>query len=271
MIHVPDVTDSIVARLASRLEFFNSLSQNRTTDPLVLHAIPNTDFILNSCIFPGDGPLLGVIISTSLKQEKTMGLFGLFSKKPEPFPENGPAEAQRRWFQETSPWNEMPRTITEMVIETFSDNPMVVLFVILSMQHKLVGQYRAIGEDNTLAPVARSLVGRVLYEEGQPAFLEVMEELSSGRPNLSRVEKPLKKALDCFETSVIFENGNPLAHLGLAQICQVLKRNEQFQHHIEQGLATLEQWENEQIPSEFVGEIEIAELRQQFHQLKAHY
>ncbi len=30
MLHAPDTTDSIIARLASRLEFFNSLSQKQT-------------------------------------------------------------------------------------------------------------------------------------------------------------------------------------------------------------------------------------------------
>ena len=81
----------------------------------------------------------------------------------------------------------------------------------------------------------------------------------------------MRKALDCFETSVIFENDNPLAHLGLAHICRILQRREQFHDHIEQGLSTLGRWENESIPEELVGEVEITELRQQFGQLKENY
>ncbi len=202
-----------------------------------------------------------------------MGLFGLFGKKPEPFPENGPVEAQRRWFKETSPCDEVSPTITETVIDTFSNNPMIVLFVILSMEHDLIGRYRAIGENDTLKPkpISRSLIGRILYEEGQPAFDEVMEETSSPTPNLLRVKEPMRKAFDCFETAVIFENDNPLAHLGLALICQILHRREQFRDHIEQGLSTLGRWENESIPKELIGEAEITELRQQFDQLKANY
>ena len=200
-----------------------------------------------------------------------MGLFSLFGKKPEPFPENGPVEAQQRWFQETSPWDEVSPTITETVIETFSNNPLIVLFVILSMQHDLVGRYRAIGEDDTLEPIARNLIGGVLYKEGQPAFLEVLEEISSPTPNLARVKEPLRKALDCFETSVIFENDNAMTHLCLARICQILQRREQFHDHIEQGLSALDQWENLPIPEELVGEVEITDLRQQFDQLKANY
>lgn len=200
-----------------------------------------------------------------------MGLFGLFGKKPEPFPENGPVEAQRRWFQKTSPWDELSPTITETIIETFSNNPLIVLFVVLSMQHDLTGQFRAIGEDDRLEPIARSLIGKILYQEGQTALFEVMEETSSPTPNLSRVQEPLRTALDCFETCVIFENANPLAHCGLAIICQILRRREQFHVHIEQGLSTLARWENESIPEELVGEVEITELRQQFDELKANY
>ncbi len=198
-----------------------------------------------------------------------MGLFSLFGKKLEPFPENGPVEAQRRWFQETSPWDEVSPTITETVIEAFSNNPLIVLFVILSMKHDLFGRYRAIDENDTPEPITRNLIGLILYEEGQPAFLEVMEEIRSPTPNFSRVKEPMRKALDCFETSVIFENDNPLAHLGLAYICQILQRREQFHDHIEQGLSTLGRWENEPIQKELVGEVEITELRQQFDQLKA--
>ncbi len=40
MIHAPDDTDSIIARLASRREFFNSLSQEQTWHTLARPGSP---------------------------------------------------------------------------------------------------------------------------------------------------------------------------------------------------------------------------------------
>jgi len=197
-----------------------------------------------------------------------MGLFGLFGKKPKPFPENGPVEAQWQWFQETSPWDEVSPKIIETIIKTFSNNPLIVAFVVRSMQHDLVGRYKAISDEDNPEPVIRSSIAVILYREAQPDFLEVMEEVSSPTPNIERVKEPLKKSLDCLETAVTFENINPLAHLCLAYICKILQRHEQFQNHIQQGLSALKQIEELPIPEELTGEVEIAELRQKFNELK---
>ncbi len=47
MIHAPDNTDSIIAHLASRLEFFNSLSHNRTSE---LNLLAVNSFIAAICL-----------------------------------------------------------------------------------------------------------------------------------------------------------------------------------------------------------------------------
>ena len=87
----------------------------------------------------------------------------------EPFHTNATREERQEWFAQTPPWDRVPSSVLDSILDGITDNALLDAFVRTSMERNLVPSYESLGRQSTVPDIIRAQVSHILCLTGNQA------------------------------------------------------------------------------------------------------
>jgi hypothetical protein len=184
-----------------------------------------------------------------------MGFFGFLKKdkienenKSKPFHKNANSLERKNWFMRTRPWHKVDPRIIDALIEKYNDDPMFEVFVITSMENRLVKEYEYIGFKCIDPEVACSVISGILFTHGSNASTQVSNMFSSGNINEKKLSKIYENAINLLESSIKVDSNQINAYVQLAGLRGLFKKNNEALNFVQQGLGAIKRIRESKVP-----------------------
>jgi hypothetical protein len=162
-------------------------------------------------------------------------------RKVEPFPENQSNSEKLNWFKNTRQWNKVDEKILNAILNKYDNDPMIVVFVIFSMEHNLVpGYYKYNNTEYIDAPNAIcSSIARTFFDIGANSYEKLVEYYDDFLNKKKKFTYHYHVVMDSMDTCIILEENNYLAYSTLASTQLLLNKTEDALKYAKQGLAII--------------------------------
>lgn len=197
-----------------------------------------------------------------------MGLLDWISKQSfsRPFHKNQTRADFKEWFAKAPGWDTLDPKIAEALIERLYGNPMFEVFVHLSREARLIGQYAALngllrnGTDEAFV----GAINNILFRTGS-ASLELVVELMRPSANQDELKKHYGFAADCFECAIELQPSFLHAYVQQAVLKHLFNRDDEARDLCNRGLVQAEILKKVPLPSRpgmnLRGAVDEAEVR----------
>ena len=112
-----------------------------------------------------------------------------------PFNTNTTREERQEWFAQTPPWDQVPSSVVDSILDGITDKVMLDAFVLTSMEQNLVPRYEALGRQST-PDIIRAQISHILCLAGNQA--NRLAGKSLGYERYRKCEKSLPTGHECF-------------------------------------------------------------------------
>ena len=168
-----------------------------------------------------------------------MGVLDWISKYSfsRPFHKNQTRADFKEWFAKAPGWDTLDPKIAEALIERLYGNPIFEVFVHLSREARLIGQYEALnglpgkGADEAFV----GAINNILFRTGS-ASLELVVELMRPSANQDELKKHYGFATDCFECAIELQPSFLHAYVQQAVLKHLFNRDDEARDLCNRGL-----------------------------------
>lgn len=172
-----------------------------------------------------------------------MGLLDWISKQSlsRPFYKNQTRADLKEWFAKAPDWDTLDPKIAEAFIERLYGNPMFEVFVHLSREARLIGQYAALngllgkGADEVFV----GAINDILFRTGS-ASLELVVELMRPSANQDELKEHYGFATDCFECAIELQPSFLHAYVQQAVLKHLFNHDDEARDLCNRGLVQAE-------------------------------
>ncbi|MCD8498100.1 MAG: hypothetical protein LRZ85_08520 [Alphaproteobacteria bacterium] len=165
-----------------------------------------------------------------------------------PFHMNKNADERRDWFMRTRPWHNVnPRLISELV-EKFGDDPMFEVFVITSMELRLVHFYETLGKQGYVEGVGCTQVSAILCKVGMPSVDALKSLLQASSFSEKKMSHHYGIVRNTLESAICLDDNQLAAYMGLANVYAMLNKREDCLSIAQKGLEKAKSLKAQKIP-----------------------
>jgi hypothetical protein len=141
-----------------------------------------------------------------------------------PFNTNTTREERQEWFAQTPPWDQVPSSVVDTILDGITDKVMLDAFVLTSMEQNLVPRYEALGRQST-PDIIRAQISHILCLAGNQAIALLAKALDMNDTENAR--KAYQLAMSAFEPAIALAKNQVVAYAGIpAAYGMVSKRSE---------------------------------------------
>lgn len=198
----------------------------------------------------------------------------LFGRKDiiEPFPENQSDAEKLNWFRKTPPWNKVDEKIINAIIIKYNGNPMIVVFVVTSMEHNLIPMYcKYNNSEYTDSPnLICSLIAPILYYIGSNSLKQMITLLDDSSRNQEKIKLHYSTVMDSLESCIVLDKNQVSAYYGLAMVKSIFNKSEDVLKYANQGLAVIQKIRGSNVPFHLSEHENIRNSMQAFEEVENH-
>jgi hypothetical protein len=173
-------------------------------------------------------------------------LFGKVGTRPKPFYTNNTREERKEWFSQTRPWDRLPSTVIDAVLDGITDKLLLEVFVLTSMENGLVARYEPLGRGDSNSKIIRAQISQILCQTGSRAVAS-LEKAMETKPRdevtkaklIDEAEKAFNLAKDTFEPAISLEKTQIVAYVGMATAHGMVGKKAECQDWAKRGMVEL--------------------------------
>jgi hypothetical protein len=164
-------------------------------------------------------------------------LLGSTRGRIKPFYLNNTREEREDWFATTPPWDQVPSSVIDAILDGISDKVTLEAFVIASMEQNLVGRYEQVLKVSTDATIIRATISHILCEAGNRAIVSLTKAFKAKW--LDKAGDLAALAQNSFEPAIDLAKNQISAYIGMAQLCGLAGKADECRDWAKRGLAEL--------------------------------
>jgi len=139
----------------------------------------------------------------------------------------------------TPPWNRIAPKVIDAILEGITDKALLEAFVMVSMKHKLVARYEALGwEKSDSVVVIRAQISHVLCQIGNRTMPALAKALEAKQTDAATTAFALVN--DTFEPAIALAKNQIVAYAQLSTAWGMLGKRAECHDWAQRGLAELE-------------------------------
>jgi len=198
----------------------------------------------------------------------------LFGRKNqiEPFPENQSDVEKLNWFKKTHPWDKVDEKIINAIIKKYNGNPIIVVFVVTSMEYNLIPMYCKYNSSEYLdsPDLICSFIAQILYNLGSSSLKKIITLIDDISRNQEKFKLHYSIIMDSLESCIILDENQVSAYSGLAMAKSILNKSEDVLKYAKQGLAVIQKIKESNVPFHLSKDENIKNSIQTFEKIENH-
>jgi hypothetical protein len=119
---------------------------------------------------------------------------------------------------QTPPWDRVPPSFIELVVDLFGDKPSIDAFIYASVKEKLIDRYAHLCRQDFSPEVLRAAVSKVLCDAGFAKLPIIAKFFPMGERGRRECVDAAMIAECCFDAALLFEPQQIAAYIGLAHL-----------------------------------------------------
>lgn len=162
--------------------------------------------------------------------------------KTKPFNHKASNEEKLDWFKRTRPWHKVDGKIIKAIIEKFGENPMIEVFVAISMQQNLIPCYYKFNntEFADMPDVLCSQISQILCTVGAKFLKEQAVLCEDFKSNYKKILQHYGVVMNSLETAIVLDSDAVGAYIHLAVVKGLILRFEDGLKYAQRGLAVVQ-------------------------------
>lgn len=153
-----------------------------------------------------------------------------------PFNTNTTREERQEWFAQTPPWDQVPSSVVDSILDGITDKVMLDAFVLTSMEQNLVPRYEALGRQST-PDIIRAQISHILCLAGNQAIALLAKALDMNDTENAR--KAYQLAMNAFEPAIALAKNQVVAYAGISAAYGMVSKRSESHEYAKRGLAEL--------------------------------
>jgi hypothetical protein len=153
-----------------------------------------------------------------------------------PFNTNTTREERQEWFAQTPPWDQVPSSVVDSILDGITDKVMLDAFVLTSMEQNLVPRYEALGRQST-PDIIRAQISHILCLAGNQAIALLAKALDMNDAENAR--KAYQLAMNAFEPAIALAKNQVVAYAGISAAYGMVSKRSESHEYAKRGLAEL--------------------------------
>jgi hypothetical protein len=156
------------------------------------------------------------------------------------------------WFKRTRPWHKVDEKIIKAVIKKFNGHPMLELFVLFSMENRLVEKYIELNMSNVphdlMDDSICSQIALKIYPIGSASLKEFIRLMDNVQNFQTEYKYHYKQIMDSLELAIMLDKNQISAYMGLAIVKGAIGRYGEGLSYARQGINIVNKMLDENIP-----------------------
>src|SRR4029450_13405910 len=103
-----------------------------------------------------------------------------------PFHTNTTREERQGWFAQTPPWDRVPSSVVDSILDGIIDKVMLDAFVRTSTEQNLVPRYESLGRQSAVPDIIRAQISHILCLTGNQAIALLAKALETNDTDNAR-------------------------------------------------------------------------------------
>ncbi|MFC1771059.1 hypothetical protein ACFLZV_04140 [Candidatus Margulisiibacteriota bacterium] len=198
----------------------------------------------------------------------------LFGQKNniEPFPESQNDSEKMEWFKSTQPWDKVDKKTINAIINKYNDDPMLIVFVSVSMRCNLIPMYCKFNNSESLdsPDLICSFIAQILYNTGSNSLKQMISLMENISINQKKFKLHYSTVMDSLESCIILDEYQISAYSGLAMAKAILNKPEETLKYASQGLNVIEKIRERNVPFHLSDNENIKTATQTFDEIENH-
>ena len=153
-----------------------------------------------------------------------------------PFNTNTTREERQEWFAQTPPWDQVPSSVVDSILDGITDKVMLDAFVLTSMEQNLVPRYEALGRQST-PDIIRAQISHILCLAGNQAIALLAKALDMNDTENAR--KAYQLTMNAFEPAIALAKNQVVAYAGISAAYGMVSKRSESHEYAKRGLAEL--------------------------------
>lgn len=153
-----------------------------------------------------------------------------------PFNTNTTREERQEWFAQTPPWDRVPSSVVDPILDSITDKVMLDDFVLTSMEQNLVPRYEALGREST-PDIIRAQMSHILCLAGNQAIALLAKALDMN--DIENARKAYQLAMNAFEPAIALAKNQVVAYAGISAAYGMVSKRSESHEYAKRGLAEL--------------------------------
>ena len=153
-----------------------------------------------------------------------------------PFNTNTTREERQEWFAQTPPWDQVPSSVVDSILDGITDKVMLDAFVLTSMEQNLVPRSEALGRQST-PDIIRAQISHILCLAGNQAIALLAKALDMNDTENARQAYQL--AMNAFERAIALTKNQVVAYAGISAAYGMVSKRSESHEYAKRGLAEL--------------------------------
>jgi hypothetical protein len=154
-----------------------------------------------------------------------------------PFHTNTTREERQEWFAHTPPWDRVPSSVVDAILDGITDKVMLDAFVLTSMEQNLVPRYEPLGRQSTVPDIIRAQVSHILCLTGNQAIVLLAKALETNDTDAAGKAYPL--AMNTFKPAIALAKNQVVAYAGISTAYGMIGKRSESHEYAKRGLAEL--------------------------------
>jgi hypothetical protein len=146
-------------------------------------------------------------------------------------------EERQEWFAQTPPWDRVPSSVIDSILDGFTDNAMLDAFILTSMERNLVPSYESLSRQSTVPAIIRAQVSHILCLTGNQAIGLLAKALELN--DADGAEKAYQLVMNAFEPAIALAKNQVVAYAGISAAYGMVSRRSESHEYAKRGLAEL--------------------------------
>jgi hypothetical protein len=154
-----------------------------------------------------------------------------------PFHTNTTREERQGWFAQTPPWDRVPSSVIDSILDGITDTVMLEAFVQTSMEQNLVPRYESLGRQSTVPDIIRAQVSHILCLTGNQAVALLAKALETNETE--NASKAYQLAMGAFEPAIALAKNQVVAYAGISTAYGMVSKRSESHDYAKRELAEL--------------------------------
>jgi hypothetical protein len=155
----------------------------------------------------------------------------------EPFHTNATREERQEWFTQTPPWDRVPSSVLDSILDGITDNALLDAFVRTSMERNLVPSYESLARQSTVPDIIRAQVSHILCLTGNQAVGLLAKALEMN--DSDNAKKAYQLVMNAFKPAIALAKNQVVAYAGISAAYGMVSRRSESHEYAKRGLAEL--------------------------------